>query len=158
MTYIDARGKQLEAITYSEALLKMHALGVHNQIDEHDIAGEEALYDQRIWQQQALDTVETFVNANRVILDSIGAERHAFEGYHDADWQADRGMDPTDPLNAIRIVFDMARHGAIDPDGPDRVEMEAEIDEQQQALDMTLDLLGLHGEKVASLSGPTLAS
>ena len=79
MTYIDARGKQLEAITYSEALLKMHALGVHNQIDEHDIAGEEALYDQRIWQQQALDTVETFVNANRVILDAIGAERHAFE-------------------------------------------------------------------------------
>jgi hypothetical protein len=154
MTYTDARGKQIESVTYSEALLKMHGLAADNQIDEHDIAGEAALADQRRWQQAALDAVEEFVRTKADEIDSIQPELSAFQDYCDADWRADRSMDPSDPLNAIRIVFDMARSGALDPDGRDAVEMEDEIDAQQQALDMTLDILALHGERLRDLAAP----
>lgn len=150
MTYIDSRGKTLEAVSYSAALRKLHGLGSDNQIDAHDIAGEEALEDQQQWQQEALDALDGFITANEAALDAIPSE--AYNSPHErSTWEADRAMDPTDPLNAIKIVFDMAMHGATDPDGPDAEEMEDEINEQQQALDMTLDLLGLHSEKVNSI-------
>ena len=151
MTYIDSRGKTLEAVSYSAALRKLHGLGSDNQIDAHDIAGEEALEDQQQWQQEALDALDSFIAANETALDAISTEARAGDDYPRSSWEADRNMDPTEPLNAIKIVFDMARHGATDPEGPDAVEMEDEINEQQQALDMTFDLLGLHSEKVNSI-------
>jgi hypothetical protein len=148
MTYIDSRGKTLEAVSYAAALRKLHGMGSDNQIDAHDIAGEEALEDQQQWQQEALDALDGFVAANEASLDAISVEAHAVDDYPRAAWEADRDMDPTEPLNAIKIVFDMARHGATDPNGPDAVAMEDEINEQQQALDMTFDLLGLHSDRV----------
>jgi hypothetical protein len=128
MTYIDSRGKS----------------------DAHDIAGEEALEDQQQWQQEALNALDDFITSNEAALDAIPSETHN-SPHERSTWEADRAMDPTDPLNAIKIVFDMAMHGATDPDGPDAEEMEDEINEQQQALDMTLDLLGLHSDKVNSI-------
>lgn len=151
MTYIDSRGKTLESVTYSEALRKMHSIGDGNQIDEHDIAGEDALEEQQKWQQMALDTLREFVDQNDAAIDAIDPEPAARKQVERSLWQADRDMDPTDPLNAIKIVFDMAMHGQLDPDGIDATEMEEEIDEQQRALDMTIDLLGLHSDKVNSI-------
>jgi hypothetical protein len=152
MTYIDSRGKTHEAVSYSAALRKLHGLGADNQIDDHDIAGEEALEDQQQWQQEALDALDSFIAANETALDAISTEASSGDDYPRATWEADRAMDPTEPLNAIKIVFDMARHGSIDPEGPDAVEMEDEINEQQRALDMTFDLLGLHSDKVDSIA------
>jgi hypothetical protein len=37
------------------------------------------------------------------------------------------------------------------PDGKDAVELEDEIDAEQQALDMTFDLLGLHSDKLGAV-------
>ncbi len=151
MTYIDSRGKTLEAVGYADALQKLHGVGADNQIDAHDIAGEEALEDQQQWQQEALATLEAFIEAHGAALNGIAPEVRAGEDYPRSSWEADRSMDPSEPLNAIKIVFDMARHGATDPNGPDAEEMEDEINEQQQALDMTFDLLALHADKVNSL-------
>lgn len=150
MTYIDSRGKTLESVTYSAALRKLHGLGSDNQIDAHDIAGEEALEEQQQWQQEALDALDDFITSNETALDAIPAETH-FSPNERSTWEADRAMDPTEPLNAIKIVLDMATHGTTDPNGPDAEDMEDEINEQQQALDMTLDLLGLHSDKVNSI-------
>lgn len=152
--YIDSRGAEMPAMSWSEALEIGHSLANGNQIDANDIAfGDDGLAGMREWQQTAIDTVGDFITNHAESLDELAPSEQAKE------WpleilHADRSVDPNALPDAIRIVLACAEQGALDPKDADGIELADEIDRQQQALDMIRDLLGMHGaelDKVVSI-------
>jgi hypothetical protein len=134
MTYIDARGCEMHAIPYSEALSKVLGLA-------HDAA--------RSGEPEA-DAARAVLSG---LLPHLGGSLDAILAYpaeagtwDEAVWKLEPGADPASPANAIRICLVLAETAAIDPEDTERdIELADECDQEQMAFDLVRDLLGLHG-------------
>lgn len=149
--YLDARGALMETMGWSEALELVHELASSNQIDENDIAfGDAGLAGQRIWQEQALDTLHDLVVNHAERIDDAFPLPLQAETWPMEVWQADRAMSPESAVEAIKIALDLARDAALDSREAARDPDLAEVaDRQQQAFSLVQDLLGLYGEDLS---------
>lgn len=143
-TYTDARGAAFCWMAVSEALEIVYGLAERNLPGGHDIAREAALAGERAWQQEALNNLHHIVVNCEDELDGY-AMPDAAGDWPDAVIAARRDDDPNRPSHAIRIALAMAEDAAIDPAACARdVHLADECDRQQQAFDVTRDLLGTH--------------
>ncbi len=147
-SYVDSRGAEMPFMTFSRALEIVHELALGNQPDAHDIPpGEDGLLFLQSWQQAALDTLGDFIVNYQEGIDSLARLKQAGD-WPDTTWTAGRTLDPAKPGNAIRISLDLAEQNALDPKDADGIDLAEQVDEQQQAFDLTRDFLGLHGDEI----------
>ena len=150
-SYTDSRGAEMEAMSFSEALEVVHNLAVGNQLTDRHTAGDNDLDEVRQWQQIALDTVEDLLVNHHGNVDELAAPVAAGD-WPDDVLKASRDMDATLPLNAIKIVMDLGWQNALGPEEAGRdVDLADEIDRQQQAFDVTRDLVGMHSAALGSI-------
>lgn len=134
------------AMSFSEALELIHELASGNQIEAIDIAfGDPGLASQRAWQQAALDTLHDLVVNHEEAIDALDHPAMTTD-WPDTVWRADRGMNPDDPIDAVRICMDLAEGAVLEEDQTESPELDAERRRQLLALDATRDLLGHHAE------------
>lgn len=149
-TYIDSRGVEMPAMSWGEALGIVRDLASQNQLGDGHVAGDPNLAAIRDWQQAAIDRVEEIVERHAGDLDAMEPSAKA-EDWPDEAWRCQPKSDPADAANAIRICLDLAQEAALDPQEADGIEMADEIDRQQQAFDVTRDLLGMHAQAVSAI-------
>lgn len=151
-SYTDSRGAGMDAMPFSEALEIVHGLAADNQLTDRHTVGDDALNEVRRWQQTAMDTVEDLLVNHHATMDELEAPIAAGE-WPDDVLDANRDMDPALPVNAIKIVMDLGWQNALDPEDASRdVDLADEIDRQQQAFDVTRDLLGMHSAALGSIT------
>lgn len=152
MSYIDSRGVEMEELSFTQALQRLYDLALENQIDGLDIAlGDEGLQGQAEWQAKALETLHDFMANHGDVLESLEPSTQA-QDWPDELWRAQREMDPSIPVNAIRICLDLAEQNALDPKDCGRdVDLAEQCDLQQQCFDVVCDLLGMHGGELEKI-------
>jgi hypothetical protein len=131
---------------YSEAIRTLHSMAVQNQIGEEDIAfGDNELRARAKWQKKAIDALGSAIEA---LSDSIDADFKPglrAQPYADGVLDFDRSADPSDPLSALLIVFDIAETGALFAEQNILSdELEKEGQRQATALDLVFDFISLH--------------
>jgi hypothetical protein len=143
-TYTDSRGAAVWWMAASEPPEIVHGPAGDNLPDGHDIVREATLAGDRAWQREAMDNLHDIIVNCKDEFDGY-AMPDAAGDWPDAVTAARRDDDPDRPSHAIRIALAMAENAAIDPAACARdVLLEDECDRQQQAFDVTRDLLGTH--------------
>lgn len=143
-TYLDSRGSELPAMSFSEALDHIYAIAIRRS---SVAAGSSLITDacRESWEQAALDTLRDLVADQHEHLDTTFAPPASAGNWPRSDYAAFPEMSPYEPVNAIRICLAMAEDRALRPDQAFSIELADKIDLEQQAIDLTRDLLGLYG-------------
>lgn len=146
MPYIDSRGVEMPEMTYSEALELVQSLAASNVPDPTDVAfGDAGMGAMRRRHQAAADFLEDFIVNHHEELDDAYPAPSAAADYP-THAIADDSIVPPDSLSgAIKICLASAKQVAIEPESVDGVDQADECDRQQQAFDVTENLLGIHG-------------
>lgn len=152
--FVDARGAEMEPMTYLEALAVVSELAEDNTLGESQ-ALDDDLEDERARQIKALVQCEEFTVRHADAIGSLVVPVDAGE-FPDSTWRASPGLEPDDSISALRIALELARGGMVpfadtqsDPDLADA------YDRQSQAIEIVTDLLGRHGDVIASLDAPS---
>lgn len=148
MPYLDTRGEEMDDMSFSEALERLHTLASGNLPGEHDIARDERLAAERSWQQQAVDTVHDLVVNLSDEIDEAFQPPPEYGEWPTAATQPDRKDDPTETISAIRIVLQMARNAMPDSLTVRGVDAAEKFDLDNQALELTEALVMLHAEEL----------
>ncbi len=147
--YIDSRGAEMPFMSIAEAFGLISSLAGRNCIDDNDIPfGDRQLASQMIWQQVALSTFDVL---RPKLIKAHFTQQDAAKDWPNDLIRADRNLDPTLPLDALKICLSMAADSALDPKNADGVEMADQIDLQQQAIDVITDLIGEHHTAIANI-------
>jgi len=151
--YTDSRGVDMDHMSFSRALEIIHAGASGNEITASDIAfGDEGLENEREWRKGALATLSDFIENHRGEIDSRPYSNVAMQ-WPDSVLEADRELDPTSVINAIRICLDAAVQSFPSPSDVERApDLFRGIDLDYQAVDVVSDFVGLHQDWLRELS------
>lgn len=147
--YIDARGAEMPPMSFSEALEAVHELARQHQPGSNDDPANAELTRVLDRQSEALATVEDLVTNHHENIDEAYTPAVAAGAWADATVGNAPGLDPAEPVAALRICLALAEewipeHRRGDPEDADR------IDRARQACDLVRDLIGAHGGDLAS--------
>jgi hypothetical protein len=146
-SYVDSRGAAVD-MNYERALEIVLDLASQEIQSEGD-ADIDFASDKRDDHQKAFERVTAFYEHQKADLAGFRQSQAAREW----DCLAD-GLDPSTLLGSLKIVHGLAWSGAMDPADAYAERDEALIemaDEQQGALDMLADMIGLNGDMLTAL-------
>jgi hypothetical protein len=147
--YIDARGAEMEPMSFSKALEIVHDLARQHQPARNDDPANEVLTGVLKWQAAALATLEDLVVNHHENIDEAFRPPVASGQWPEASVGCHRGLDPDEPVEAVRICLELGETGIPEPTSRDPEEADA-IDAANQACDLVRDLVGAHGGELAS--------
>jgi hypothetical protein len=148
-TYCDARGVEMPAMSFSDALHRLLALATRNLPDEHDLARDSGLYEERRRLRYAIYATQKLLSENAALLDERYSPPENWDDEYEAYVHAPNLID--DPysipsvLHNLKVTAEAAMPDSMSISGIQDAE---EFDLDQQALELTSALIYLHGRSL----------
>jgi hypothetical protein len=146
-SYTDSRGVEMPAMSFSDALRRLLALAIRNLPDEHDLARDSRLHEEKRRLKNAIYATQKLLSDNAVFLD----ERYLapdnwdwdFEGYvHNRNISLIDTCSLVACIHHLKVTAEAAMPDAMSISGTQAAD---EFDLDQQALELASALIHMHG-------------
>lgn len=146
-SYIDSRGVEMPAMSFSDALRRLLALAARNLPDEHDPARDSGLHEEKRRLKNAIYGTQKLLSDNAAFLD----ERYLAPDNWDDDFYGyvhKTNINLIDPCSIVTCIHNLkvtAEAAMPDSMSISGIQAANEFDLDQQALELASALIHMHG-------------